>query len=51
MDVKEIEGDIENKVDDAMGMGKDKLDLEDIGNIMCGAMGEVVKGKLQFWKK
>jgi hypothetical protein len=46
MDIKEIVGDIGDKVDDAIDMVKDKLDLEDIGE----KMGKM-KGKLQFWKK
>jgi hypothetical protein len=50
MDIKEIVGDIGDKVDDAMDMVKDKLDLEDIGEKVGDAMGKM-KGKLQFWKK
>lgn len=50
MDIKEIVGDIRDKIDDAMDMVKDKLDLEDIGETVGDAMDKV-KGKLQFWKK
>jgi hypothetical protein len=50
MDIKELVGDIGDKVDDAMDMVKDKFDLTDVGEKMGDAMDDM-KGKLQFWKR
>jgi hypothetical protein len=49
MDMKELVGDLGDKVDDAVEMGKDKLNVEDLGEAMGDAMDKV-KGKLKFWK-